>query len=246
MIHHAASAVFLLRDAFSGETLRNGSATRCLLDGRPLRRPIWKREGYLVLADLEPGEHTLRISRSGFRDEVVPLLIEEGRTVEDTIALKPGGSYRFPKETVRVSLRLTRGRSAAAFERIWLGVPLRSQLKLAQEKTEAGDAEARLFCEGSTALLPIPGHYLLMDKKMPELAYLRLMRGESAEFSPPLAAGHTRGTELTPMQAYDADETGMVTVLLRESGTLVGFSGGKKYEAEVSTGEQRLEWKLGG
>lgn len=246
MIRHTASAVFLLRDAFSGATLANGSATRCLLDGRPLRRPLWKREGYLVLADLEPGEHTLRVSRSGYRDEVVPLTVEEGKTIEDSIALKPGALYRFPESTVRVSLSLTRGKAAASGARVWLGVLPRTRLKLAQEKTETGDTEARLFCEGSAALLPIPGHFLLLDKKTPELAYLRSLRGDTAEFAPPLTLAHTRGTELIPMQPYDADADGATMILLREPGTLIGFCGGKKYEAEVCAGEQSIAWKVGG
>ncbi len=66
MIRHSASAVFLMRDGFTGMTLTDGSATRCLLDGRPLRRPMWKRDGYLVLIDLTPGEHVLRILRNGY------------------------------------------------------------------------------------------------------------------------------------------------------------------------------------
>lgn len=246
MIRHTASAVFLLRDGFTGATLTNGSATRCLLDGRPLRRPVWKREGYLVLTDLEPGEHTLVVSRSGYRDEVVPLRVEEGETVEDSIALKPGALYRFPQSTVRVSLSLTRGKAAASGVRVWLGVMPRARLKLSQEKTEAGDAQARLFCEGSAALLPIPGHFLLLDKKTPELVYLRSLRGETAEFAPVLALAHTRGTELVPMQPYDTDEGGTVEVLLREAGTLIGFCGGKQYEAELCAGAQSIAWKVGG
>ena len=109
MIRHGMSAAYLLRDGFSGAVLTDGSATRCLLDGRPLRRPLWKREGYLVLTDLEEGEHLLQISRRGYRDEFVTIPVGEARPVEDTITLKPGAGYRFPRETVRVSLTLKKG-----------------------------------------------------------------------------------------------------------------------------------------
>ena len=244
MIRRTASAVFLLRDGFSGATLTDGSSTRCLLDGRPLRRPLWKREGYLVLTDLEPGEHSLLISRRGYRDELVSILVSEGRPAEDTISLKPGVGYRFPHETVRVSLALRRGKDPAAGEQIWLGMQQRSRLRLAQEKAESGDGEAHLFCEGNASLLPIPGHFLLADKKTPELVYLRSLRGETGEFAPPLTLSHARGTEFIPIQPYSADEAGRVQVLLREPGTLVGFSGGKVFEALLSAGEQELEWKL--
>ena len=246
MIRRTASAVFLLRDGFSGVTLTNGSATRCLLDGEPLRRPVWKREGYLVLTDLTPGEHILQISRSGYQDEFVPITVAEGRPTEDTIALKPGAGYRFPQETVHVALALRRGTDPATDEQIWLGVPPRTRLKLAQDKTEKGDAEAHLFCEGNAALLPIPGHFLLTDRKAPELVYLRSLCGETGEFAPPLAIPHGRGTEFVPMQLYRADAAGAVRVLLREPGTLLGFCAGKVYEAQLQPGEQKIEWKLEG
>lgn len=246
MIRHAMSAAYLLRDGFSGAVLADGSATRCLLDGRPLRRPLWKREGYLVLTDLEAGEHLLQISRRGYRDELVTIPAEGSRPVEDTITLKPGEGYRFPRETVRVALSLRRGGAAAAGERIWLGTAPRFRLKLAQEKTEIGDGEAHLFCEGNAAQLPVPGHFLLMDPKAPELAYLRSLGGETGRFLPPLAAAHGRGTELIPMQSYAADEAGRVQVLLREPGKLTGFAGGRIFEAQLHAGEQELEWKMEG
>ena len=246
MIRRTANAVFLLRDGFSGKTLTDGSATRCLIDGLPLRRPIWKRDGYLVLTDLAPGEHVLQISRSGYQDERIPISVAEGRPMEDTIALKPGAGYRFPRETVRVALELRRGGAPAAGEQVWLGVKPRARLKLAQEKTGAGDAEAHLFCDGNVSQLPVPGHFLLADRKAPELAYLRSLCGETGEFAPPLTMAHARGTELVPMQLYSADEMGAVRVLLREPGALMGFCAGRVYESQLDPGEQTIEWKLEG
>ncbi len=246
MIRRTASAVFLMRDGFTGATLTNGAATRCFLDGEPLRRPVWKREGYLVLTDLTPGEHVLLISRSGYQDERVPITVGDGRPMEDTIALKPGAGYRFPQETVRVELTLRRGGAPAAGERVWLGVPPRTRLKLAQEKNEPGDAEAHLFCDGNPGLLPIPGHFLMTDRKAPELAYLRSLCDETGEFAPPLTLSHGRGTEMIPMQSYCADESGVVRVLLREPGTLMGFCSGAVYESPLQPGGQTIEWKLEG
>ena len=46
------------------------------------------------------------------------------------------------------------------------------------------------------------------------------------------------------MQSYTADEAGEVKVLLREPGTLMGFSDGKVCEAQLHAGEQTVEWKL--
>ena len=246
MIRRMASAVFLIRDGFSGATLTNGAATRCLLDGLPLHRPLWKKEGYLVLTDLTPGEHILQISRSGFQDELISFSVNEEKPLEDTIALKPGAGYRFPRETVRVTLSLGRGGAPASSERIWLGIKPRTRLKLAQEKGDAGSAEVHLFCEGIAALIPIPGHFLMADKNVPELVYLKSLCDEIGEFTPPLAHDHGRGTELIPMQLYSADEAGTVRVLLREPGTLTGFADGKVYEVDLHSGEQMIEWDLEG
>ena len=246
MIRRIASAVFLLRDGFTGRTLTDGSATLCLLDGRPLRRPIWKKEGYLVLTDLQPGPHVLQISRIGYRDEAVEFTAAEGRTAEDTIALKPGEGYRFSRDTVRVSITLMRGDKPAAGAHIWLGTALQTPIKLAQEKAECGDEKAHLFCEGQFARVPVPGHFLFADKKAPELVYLRSVHGEMGEFTQPLTQGHLRGTELIPMQIYAFDDAGVLEVLLREPGTLVGCYEKTIFEAALHAGEQRLEWKLEG
>ncbi len=237
MIDRTVSAAFLLRDGFTGTKLAGSSGTRCLLDGRPLRRPVWKRDGYLVLTDIAPGEHELLISRYGYRDELVKMEIRGGSPLEDTITLKPGQGYRFPPETVRV--RLTVGRGG---DRFWLGVKPRTRLVLAQERAEAGENKVRLFCEGSAALLPIPGHFLLTDSKAPELVYIRSLLDEECEFSVPLASAHDRGTELIPMQSYNADAEGSVQVLLREPGTLMGFFEGRVFSAELNAGTQTLNW----
>lgn len=243
MIRRTVSAAFLMRDGFTGRTLTGFSGTRCLLDGRPLKRPVWKREGYLVLTDIEPGEHELLVMRSGYTDELVKMDIRDDATLEDTISLKPGAGYRFPPETVRVSISLHRGKNAASEEKIWLGVRPRSRLILAQEQAEAGEVRVRLFCEGNAALLPVPGHFLFADKTAPELVYLRHLRDEEGEFPTPLQSAHPRGTELIPVQSYASDGDGNVRVLLKEPGTLTGFFDGRVFYAELNVGQQTLDWE---
>ena len=243
MIRRTVSAAFLLRDGFTGRTLTGSAGTLCLLDGRPIRRPVWKRDGYLVLTDLEPGEHELLVRRSGFRDECVTLRVKEEGMFEDTISLKPGAGYRFPPDTVRVALELKRGGSADPGAQLWLGVQPRTRLVIAQDKAEAGETKTRMFCEGTAALLPIPGHFLLADRTAPELVYLRYLRDENGEFTAPFGSAHPRGTELIPMQPYTADGEGKVQVLLPEPGTLTGFYGGKVFSAQLGAGAQTLIWK---
>lgn len=246
MIRRTVSAALLLRDGFTGRTLTGGPATVCLLDDRPLSRPIWKKDGYLVLTDLTPGEHVLRIRRSGYRDELVPLRVQEGAALEDTISLKPGTGYRFPPETVRVALTVRQKGSPAAGAQVWLGLRQRTRLKLARENAEGGDETARLFCDGSASLLPIPGYFLVDDPDAPELVYLRSLRIDTGEFASPLAHAHARGTELAPVQSYTADEAGRLQVLLSQPGLLTCFCEGKTLTAQLGAGDERLEWELEG
>ncbi len=242
MIRRTVSAAFLLRDGFTGRTLTGFSGTRCLLDGRPLVRPIWKKEGYLVLTDVEPGEHELIVMRSGYIDEHVKMDVREDAAIEDTISLKPGAGYRFPPETVRVSLSLHRRKDAASDERLWLGQQPHTRLVLAQERAEAGETLARLFCEGNAGLLPIPGYFLFTDKTAPEIVYLRHLRDEEGAFLTPLCSEHPRGTELIPVQSYESDGDGNVCVLLKEPGTLIGFFDGRLFTAQLNAGRQTLAW----
>ena len=59
MIRRRVSAVLRLRDGFTGRVLPGGAV--CLLDGRPLRHPLWKEGGYLVIQDLAAGPHSLEV-----------------------------------------------------------------------------------------------------------------------------------------------------------------------------------------
>ena len=77
MIRRRVSAVLRLRDGFTGRVLPGGAV--CLLDGRPLRHPLWKEGGYLVIQDLAAGPHSLEVRCAGFRP--VTLTVEAGRTL---------------------------------------------------------------------------------------------------------------------------------------------------------------------
>ena len=98
MIRRRVSAALLLRDGFSGGTFASGAQVTCTLDGGPIR-PLWKEGSYLVLTDLESGEHTLTIRRPGYQPETCVFRAEEDRVHEDAVFLKPGPGYRFPAGT---------------------------------------------------------------------------------------------------------------------------------------------------
>ena len=64
MIRRKVDAVLLLRDGFTGRVVARD--VLCRVDGQPLRRPLWKQDGYLVLHDLAPGPHRVTLTRPGF------------------------------------------------------------------------------------------------------------------------------------------------------------------------------------
>lgn len=78
MIRRRLSAVFLVRDGFTGRALQSGAEVRCRLDGAPCA-PLWKAGGYLALCDLPEGEHTLTIERRLFFARKQDLFCWEGR-----------------------------------------------------------------------------------------------------------------------------------------------------------------------
>ncbi len=246
MIQHTVSAALLLRDGFTGKTFADGSGTLCQIDGEPLRRPVWKKEGYLVLTDLPAGEHTLNIRRTGYLEETLHLNTVPGQVWEDTVALKPGIGYRFPQGTIRASITLTRKGKPAGGAELWLGVSSRVVLKLAQDKNAPAEQMIRVFCDGSPSRLPVPGRFLALDKSAPELLYLRSLSGENAELTEPMGTPHARGTELLPVQAYTADENGMIELLLQRPGTMTAFADGKLFTAELKEERQSIAWKLEG
>ncbi|MBR1659655.1 MAG: hypothetical protein IJ705_05010 [Oscillospiraceae bacterium] len=245
MIRRAVSAALLVRDGFSGAVLGDGSGTRCILDGRPVR-PIWKRDGYLVLTDLESGEHSLTLQRQGYLDETVLLNSRRGSFREGTVSLKPGPGYRFPAGTARLTLSLTREKNQAvqAGTELWIGISGALRLKLAQDKSQELTEIIRVFYQGAASQYPAPGWFLAADEKAPELLFLRGLYEEEAELSAPMTSAHGRGTELVAVQPYVTDADGRVSVLFRQAGTAFMLCGGAWMQTEIQAGEQSLEWMI--
>lgn len=243
MIRRAVSAALLLRDAFTGRVLPSAAGVLCTLDGAacPVVR---KNDGWLVLTDLAEGEHRLRIRCAGFLEEELALKAAPGEWREDIVALKPGPGYRFPADTAGVSLRVTRKGAPLARGKVWLGMPQRARLKIAQDKGTATGESLRVFCQGSEALLPVPGYYLAADKKGAEKLLLRALEEENATLSAPMTGKHPRGTELIPIQSFQTDEEGRLHALFRSPGTLSLYCDGVWKTEEIRSGEQKLEWDV--
>lgn len=241
MIVRRASAALLLRDGYTARPLASGAAVFTWLDGRPLR-PLWKAGGYLVLTDLPPGTHLLRLRHRCFQEEILELETREDRCQETEIDLLPGPGYPFRGEPLRLTLTVSSGASPLAGEPVWAGWQGAVQLKFTRE----GKDEARLFCKGDPGRLPIPGWFLADDPKNPELVHLRALRGETGILENPLSAAHKRGTLLLPARRYTTGRDGTVHALFREGGAVGLLCRGAYKKVELRPEKQAVTWKLEG
>ena len=241
MIRRHVSAALLVRDGFTGQPFSSGSALVCRLDGRSLR-PLFKAGGYLVLTDLDPGEHTLTLTAFGFHPETVALSIAGQQTLETEVSMRPDARYAYPSDTARLRLELAGSDGPLTGEEFWVGWPAPVQLRLAQN-VEAGEAgHVRLYCSGAPALLPIPGQFLLADRKQPELIRLWELRKETGGLDSPTAFPHSRGTVLVPAMRFHTGEEGKTELAFPRGGSVCLFCRGRLHETELHPGTAELRW----
>ena len=224
MIQRTVSAALLLRDGFTGRAIPLAAAVLCALDGRFVR-PVRKQEGYLVFLDLEPGEHVLSLRCPGYREESFPLTVPPRGAAEGELYLSPGAGYRFPADTASLLVTIP----GAAGETLWTAVAGRLQLKLAQAKKGDGGKVLRLFCSGNPAGLPVPGQFLILNEKGPEL--IRLLQKE-----------HHRGVEVRPARSFRTDEEGRVKLLFPRGGEVFLFCREQWTTVKLQPGEQAFSW----
>ena len=236
MIRRKVDAVLLLRDGFTGRVVARD--VLCRVDGQPLRRPLWKQDGYLVLHDLAPGPHRVTLTRPGFCPAC--LTVEAGRGfLEKTITLQPGEDYPFPAGTADLTIRapgLPDGRQ------VWVGMESGPALKLAQGKETPPGLEVRLFCQGLERLLPVPGTFLVADPNGAELVSLRALRGGVGELEQPMALPHGRGVVLVGAQSFAVDG-GVVRMRFRQGGIVWMFCGGSLARTQIREGSQEFIWR---
>ena len=237
MIRRRVSAALLLRDGFTGFTLSPAAAILCRLDGRAIRT-MRKNDGYLVLVDLEPGDHTLSITVRGYREEVFPFTVPAQGALEAEIALTPGAGYRFPADTACLRVTVPGG----AGELLWAAQARRDLVKLGQGKKNDPPTSIRLFCSGNPARLPVPGPCLALDEKGPEVVRLTALQTESGELAEPFAKSHPRGTELRPARAFRMDGEGKTELLFPQGGEVFLFCREQWLRTELQPGTQDLAW----
>ena len=243
MIRRHVSAALLVRDGFTGQPFASGSVFLCRLNGQAVR-PVFKPGGYLVLTDLEAGEHTFSLAARGFHTEMLTLSIADGKALEQEVAMKPDSRYAFPADTARLRVELSGKDGPLTGEEFWVGWPAPVQLRLAQAVKTGEEGHIRLYCSGAAALLPVPGYFLLLDKKKPELVRLRELRSETGGLDGPVALSHVRGTVLVPAMRFHSDEEGWAELAFPRGGTVSLFCRGVLKDTELQPGTAELRWTL--
>ncbi|MBQ6205564.1 MAG: hypothetical protein IJK52_00625 [Oscillospiraceae bacterium] len=234
-IRHRLSAALLPLDGFTGQPL--GQRVLCELDGVPLARPVWKRDGWLILSDLAPGEHRLALRCPSFQDREISL--SGDAKTEIAVTLSPGAGYAFPTDTAFLFLTL----SASPEERtqIFAGMPDPRQFKLMRE-AKAGDSAVKLFLRGAA---PRPGWFLLCGKATEAVFFRRVTIDGDAETASPLTQDHARGAALIPAQSFLAAAGENIKIPFRNAGTAHLFCQGHLKTLALQAGEKRnLEWNL--
>ncbi|MBQ9346551.1 MAG: carboxypeptidase regulatory-like domain-containing protein [Oscillibacter sp.] len=241
MIRRRVSAALLVRDGFTGQPFASGSVFLCRLNGLPVR-PVFKNGGYLVLTDLKAGEHTLSLSAGGFQTEIVRLTIPENQPLEMEVSMRPGPRYAFPPDTARLHVDLAEGDGPLGGEAFWVGWPAPVQLRLARSAEAGETGEIRMYCSGAPALLPVPGHFLLLDDQQPELVRLKELQHETGVLDGFMAHPHQRGTVFVPAMRFQSGEDGSAELAFPRGGTISLFCRGRLKNVELGPGASSVRW----
>lgn len=232
MAQFRVNASFMIRDALTGKTLAD-SGLSCEVDGVPYR-PVMKNEGYAVMVNLLPGEHTVTFSRYSYEKESYRFTVGN-QLVFDVLTMKPAEGYRVPPCACRVKLT-----GAKAGQKVWVAQKPSTKLeeiKLNQATVEAGTQTMRLFMGGG-AIVRMPEYRLVCDKDAPELCILSdRINEEEWKLYAPLTKNHKRGVFFYAAQSYTAKEDGTVDVVLPMEMEFVAFYNGKLISGEAKEGE---------
>lgn len=241
MIRTSVSAVFQVRDGFTGRIVE-GSSLACLLDGVPAKL-IAKPGGYLVATDLCPGTHQLVLRSAVFQEERIDFSVSPGSIWEGYISLKPSSRYLFRQNVTQLHLDV----SALPAPVIWITGSDPLECKIAQTKAETGAEEFRIYCKGGAALLPIPGPFLIEDGEKSEIVIFRSLAEDMVSLAAPLAGEHSRSKRLLSVQPFRPDENGQIFAAFPAAGEVVVYpQGGSPSTHVLVNGENRIKLNQGG
>ena len=155
MVIKRLSCVFRLSDAGSGRLLTRSEVS--FREGGAVIKHEYKPGGYFVLTDLPEGDHTITVTAPGYQQEQAVITVDHSRfSALDSVsyvALNP--SRRHPAADRYPSVC----GSAPGFGTVY-AVRAAGNLRVAEERSEAGASEVRMFQETGA-----PAFYLLYREK---------------------------------------------------------------------------------
>lgn len=224
MVIKRLSCVFRLSDAGSGRLLTRSEVS--FREGGAVIKHEYKPGGYFVLTDLPEGDHTITVTAPGYQQEQAVITVDHSRfSALDSVsyvALNP--SRRHPAADRYPSVC----GSAPGFGTVY-AVRAAGNLRVAEERSEAGASEVRMFQE--TGAPALPALFLLGSGKTSELVMFTGSRDGLCSVHSPLKYAHQRSETAQPLIRLRCGENGEFFLLL--AGT---------FRPDAHTGNYRLSF----
>ncbi len=205
MVIKRLSCVFRLSDGCMSRLL-TGSEASFLVDGIA-RRHEFKPGGYFVLTDLTEGDHEIEITAAGYQPEHISLNVDygvDGVHVRN-IALNPSDCHpaagRYPAVCG----------IAPGVESLALVRPV-GHMRVAEERSEKGAVEIRMFSEGKTPAMPL--EFLLGKGATAEFVTFTGGSGGVYQTAFPMKHSHSRSETAQPLIRLNCSADGGFYLLL--------------------------------
>ncbi len=239
MIQFTLSAVFAVRDGYTGKPITQ-SSVQCVLDGMPVK-PQYRNGGYLVFVNLEEGSHTLILKGAYFCDEKIAFDVKKGDYDIASITLKPQKNYPFARAIVTLEGTVEKNKKPVQDTPVWVAeVEKGIEMKVAQDGVVEGNTSMKLFCRGDTQMLFFPCNYMIIDGNKSEAVTLTSIEEEVAYLSAPLEFAHKRGVLIIRAQIYRTDDAGKFEAYFREATEAYILHGKSVKQISLNKGENTL------
>lgn len=222
MVIKRLSCVFRLSDGCMTRLLsRNEAAFH--VDGIATRHEF-KPGGYFILTDLSEGAHDIVITASGYQPEHFQVMVDYGsdECAVRNITLNPSECHpaagRYPAVCG----------TAPGVESLMVIRPA-GQMRVAEERSEKGAVEIRMFSEGKTPALPM--EFLLGTGRTAEVVTFTGGSGGVYRTSTPMKHSHSRSETAQPLIRLNRSADGGFYLLLPGM-----------FSADSSTGMIRLRF----
>ena len=230
MVIKRLSCVFRLSDAGSGRLLTRSEVS--FREGGAVIKHEYKPGGYFVLTDLPEGDHTITVTAPGYQQEQAVIIVDHARfSALDSVsyvALNP--SRRHPAADRYPSVC----GSAPGFGTVY-AVRAAGNLRVAEERSEAGASEVRMFQE--TGAPALPALFLLGSGKTSELVMFTGSRDGLCSVHSPLKYAHQRSETAQPLIRLCCGENGEFFLLL--AGIVPTGRADRELQAELHCGKVR-------